>query len=386
MPKALPTALFDYDVPAELIAQQPSAQRDGSRLMLVERSTHRVSHHRFADLPQFLHAGDTLFRNNAAVLPARLRAQRPSGGAVECILLRPHDAEPEAATQWDCLLKPSKRLPVGATFAHAHGDAFTGTVVAKNADGTARVAFATRHGESVPALARRLGAVPLPPYIHREKPGHAPRATPAAAATADATAQRAADLARYQTVYADAARPVAVAAPTAGLHFTPELLATLSARGVALADLTLHVGLGTFRPITTETIEAHEIHREHYEIPPSTLAQLHAPTGRRIAVGTTTLRTIEHYLNTHANSPQTAAPHEPIHAEADLFIYPPAGFRGVDALLTNFHQPRSTLLCLVAAFLAPHSTDGIAWLHEIYAEAIAQRYRFFSYGDAMLIL
>jgi len=184
-------------------------------------------------------------------------------------------------------------------------------------------------------------------------------------------------------VYANTKRPVAVAAPTAGLHFTPELLATLAARSVALADLTLHVGLGTFRPITTETIEAHQIHREVYEIPPQTIDQLRNTTGRRIAVGTTTLRSIEHYLSQAGNRETPQLPHI---AEADLFIYPPAQFRGVDALLTNFHQPRSTLLCLVAAFLSPGSTGGITWLHEIYAEAIARKYRFFSYGDAMLIL
>ncbi|MFZ9683727.1 MAG: S-adenosylmethionine:tRNA ribosyltransferase-isomerase, partial [Cephaloticoccus sp.] len=189
------------------------------------------------------------------------------------------------------------------------------------------------------------------------------------------------DLSRYQTVYADRARQVAVAAPTAGLHFTPELLAETARRGVGTADVTLHVGLGTFRPIASETVEAHDIHRELYELPRATAAQLFAPTGRRIAVGTTTVRTVEHFLRSHDQPPA-----DDFVGEADIYIYPPAEFRGVDALITNFHQPRSTLLCLVSAFLAPGSTDGIAWLHEIYREAIAREYRFFSYGDAMLIL
>jgi len=389
---SLPTELFDYALPEELIAQRPSVRRDDSRLLVVNRATHATGHHRFADLPQFLHAGDTLFRNNAAVLPARLRARRISsnasryrdattlgelraselGGAVECFLLRPHEAEPQNASTWHCLLRPSKRLPVGASFADAKGE-FAGEILAKSTDGTALVRLIPRlTDETVPELARRLGSVPLPPYIHREKTDGATSEDP----------QRARDLNRYQTVYADEARAVAVAAPTAGLHFTPELLAILAARGVALADLTLHVGLGTFRPITTETVNAHQIHRECYEIPPETIERLRTTTGRRIAVGTTTLRSIEHYLR-HAHHDERKCTHV---AQADLFVYPPAQFSGVDALLTNFHQPRSTLLCLVAAFLAPGSTDGIEWLHEIYADAIARNYRFFSYGDAMLIL
>jgi len=381
----LATDLFDYALPESLIAQTPSVRRDGSRLLVVDRAAHSIRHHRFAELPDFLDKGDTLFRNNAAVLPARLCARRLStnhdphsgatalGGAVECFLLRPHESEPQNASTWHCLLRPSKRLPVGATFADANGE-FTGEVLAKSDDGTALVRLIPRRAdETVPELARRLGSVPLPPYIHRPKTDGATPGNP----------QRERDLDRYQTVYADAARPVAVAAPTAGLHFTPELLATLAARGVALADLTLHVGLGTFRPITTETVEAHQIHREAYEIPPHTIELLRNTRGRRIAVGTTTLRSIEHYLREPLGTGNPKSAH---FAEANLFIYPPAQFRGVDALLTNFHQPRSTLLCLVAAFLSPGSTDGIAWLHEIYAEAIAHKYRFFSYGDAMLVL
>jgi S-adenosylmethionine:tRNA ribosyltransferase-isomerase len=175
---------------------------------------------------------------------------------------------------------------------------------------------------------------------------------------------------------------VAAAAPTAGLHFTPELLASLAAQGVRTADLILHVGLGTFQPIATDTIEAHPIHRERCEIPAASQRALFPPfTGRRIAVGTTTARTIEDFLATHS------APSDRLHqAEVGIYLYPPRAFQGVDALITNFHQPRSTLLCLVSAFLTPGSLDGIAWLKEIYADALARHYRFFSYGDAMLIL
>ena len=355
----LATDLFDYDLPPRLIAQTPAARRDQSRLLVVDRAAHRVAHHTFADLPRFLRAGDTLFRNNAAVLPARLHAQRPTGGQVECFLLRPA----EDGRTWRCLIKPGKKLPVGATFAHPAGD-FRGEIVAKEPDGSAFVRFETRDQEPITAVANRLGDVPLPPYITRDDDSH-----------------RTEDLERYQTVYADRARQVAVAAPTAGLHFTPDLLAELAAQGVQPADLTLHVGLGTFRPISTDTIEAHDIHHELYELPAATRRILAKPPGRRVAVGTTTVRSLEDYLR---RAP--AADGGDYFGEADIFIYPPYAFPAVDVLITNFHQPRSTLLCLVAAFLAPGTTAGIGWLREIYAEAIAREYRFFSYGDAMLIL
>ena len=355
-------------LPERLIAQTPAPQRDASRLLVVDRAAHTVAHHRFAELGQFLRPGDTLFRNNAAVLPARLHASRPTGGHVECLLLRPAtETQPTGShaqvSSWWCLLRPGKKLPVGATFGVS--DAFTATVIEKREDGTARVRFATPDGASLAEVAERLGEMPLPPYIERHVgDGH-----------------RDEDITRYQTVYANRARPVAAAAPTAGLHFTPALLAELAAAGIDRAEITLHVGLGTFRPISTGHVADHEIHRELYELPVETQEKLFAPSGRRIAVGTTSVRSIEDFLRHHD------APRDVEHiAEAALFIYPPGQFRGVDALITNFHQPRSTLLCLVSAFLAPGSTDGIAWLKEIYAEAIAHDYRFFSYGDAMLIL
>lgn len=356
----LETALFDYSLPEHLIAQVPAARRDASRLLVVDRRQRSVTHHAFADLPAFLRRGDVLFRNNAAVLPARLLARRPTGGQVECFLLRPADG----GEIWRCLVRPGKKLPVGAEFSHPTG-AFRGEVVGRDADGSALIRFTTR-GEPITVVANRLGEVPLPPYISR---------------TDDS--QRDLDRERYQTVYADRTRQVAVAAPTAGLHFTPALLERLAGDGIRTADVTLHVGLGTFKPITTANIEDHDIHRELYEISVPTQQALFetAGAGRRIAVGTTTVRCVEDYLFTHA------APLAHAHlAEAGIYLYPPRAFRGVDALITNFHQPRSTLLCLVAAFLSPGSTEGIAWLKEIYAEAIRLEYRFFSYGDAMLIL
>lgn len=356
----LATDLFDYTLPPHLIAQVPAARRDGSRLLVVDRLQRTVAHHTFADLPAFLHRGDILFRNNAAVLPARLLARRPTGGQVECLLLRPVDG----ANTWRCLVRPGRKLPVGAGFSHPSG-AFAGTIMARDADGSAQVRFETPGDEPITAVANRLGEVPLPPYINR-----------------DDNSRRTLDRERYQTVYADNSRQVAVAAPTAGLHFTPTLLERLAAGGIRTADVTLHVGLGTFRPIATPTVEEHDIHRELYEMPVATQAFLFEPgSSRRVAVGTTSVRCIEDFLAAHPGPrPQNHM------GEAGIYIYPPRTFRGVDALITNFHQPRSTLLCLVAAFLSPGLTDGVAWLKEIYAEAIRLEYRFFSYGDAMLIL
>ena len=384
------TALFDYLLPARLIAQKPADRRDESRLLVVNRSSRTIAHCHFRDLPGYLRVGDCLLRNSASVIPARLHAMRPTGGQVECLLLRPawsagdlardasryaaglprlqgiHDDGP--ANEWWCLLRPGKKLPVGATF--GLGDIFTATVRGKSADGLAHVAFATQDGDIL-AVANRIGEMPLPPYI----------------AARECDEDRALDRQRYQTVYANPAQQVAVAAPTAGLHFTPELLAELTTLGVSSVDLTLHVGLGTFRPIATENIENHVIHREVYEINAAAQQALFNTKGRRIAIGTTSVRTIEDFLSAHSAPTALSLLKGATHlAEAGLFIYPPREFRGVDALITNFHQPRSTLLCLVAAFLMPGSTEGSTWLKEIYAEAIAREYRFFSYGDAMLIL
>jgi len=358
-----PTSRFDYHLPAELVAQTPAERRDGSRLLVVDRAAHTVEHRMFDELPNFLRPGDTLFRNNASVLPARLRGKRATGGAVECLLLRKSGAGADGEL-WQCLVRPGRRLPAGAEFEAAEG-ALRGRVESVVGDGSVLVRFESRPGESVADAANRAGEVPLPPYIVRT----------------DAS-RRDMDRERYQTVYANPERRVAVAAPTAGLHFTPGLLASIGARGVRTADLTLHVGLGTFRPMATENVEDHPIHGEVYEIPAATQRALFPPlAGRRVAVGTTTVRSIEDFLACHREPLGTTHI-----AEASLFVHPPFAFRGVDALITNFHQPRSTLLCLVAAFLAPGSSDGIGWLMDIYADAVARRYRFFSYGDAMLIL
>ena len=358
------TSRLDYALPAELIAQVPAARRDGSRLLVVDRASRRIEHRMFAELPLLLRPGDTLFRNNASVLPARLNGRRSTGGRVECLLLRPAGAATAAGELWQCLVRPGRRLAAGAAFEMAGGE-LLGTVEEVSQDGSALVRLSARSGEAVVAVAGRRGDVPLPPYIARPDASH-----------------RDEDRERYQTVYADGARQVAVAAPTAGLHFTPELLGRISAMGVRTADLTLHVGLGTFRPISTPSIEAHPIHGEVYEVPDETQRALFPPlAGRRVALGTTTVRSIEDFLSRHE-----APLGRPWIAEASLFIYPPRTFKGVDALITNFHQPRSTLLCLVAAFLAPGSAEGVDWLMEIYAEAVRERYRFLSYGDAMLIV
>jgi S-adenosylmethionine:tRNA ribosyltransferase-isomerase len=360
---SLATDLFNYELPPELIAQTPTTQRDASRLMVINRENGTVEHRHFHDLPDLLSSGDTLIRNNAAVLPARLAARRPTGGAVECFLLRPDSVE-DTGELWWCLLKPGKRLPTGATFSNPAG--FDARVLKKSSNGTALVEF-TAHapGETVTAIANRLGRMPLPLYIERSTDSE----------------YEASDLERYQTVYANRAKQVAVAAPTAGLHFTPEILEAIKQRQIETVEVTLHVGLGTFRPVKTDLITDHDIHHEFYEMPPATSALLKTPAGRRIAVGTTSVRAIEHHLRQSADIAESHTV-----ASADIFIYPPSRFAGVDGLITNFHQPRSTLLCLVSAFLTPGTTDGIDWIKEIYAEAISEKYRFFSYGDAMLII
>ena len=375
---ALKTDTFDYHLPERLIAQHPTGRRDASRLLVVDRKARTVAHRLFGDLPGYLRSGDCLFRNNAAVIPARLHASRPSGGQVECLLLRPagtatgQNPQSTKMDEWWCLLRPGKKLPIGANFGIA--GIFTGTVREKTEDGLARISFESG-ADDILAVANRIGEMPLPPYIER----HLRHESEAEKQSVEA--QRSFDRDRYQTVYANRARQVAAAAPTAGLHFTPELLRDLAAGGVQTADLTLHVGLGTFRPITANQIEDHVIHREVYEISRPSQNALFATSGRRVAIGTTSVRTMEDFLSKHSSP----LGHDCVD-EAGIFIYPPRNFAGVDALITNFHQPRSTLLCLVSAFLTPGSVDGIVWLKEIYADAIVREYRFFSYGDAMLIL
>lgn len=360
------SALFDYPLPPERIAQEPAERRDASRLMVVDRRTGAVEHTVFAKIGDYLPADALYFRNNASVLKARLPGRRPTGGRVECLLLQPA----ENPLEWWCLLRPGKKTAQAGEFG-LKGE-YRAEVAETGSGGSYRVRFSPERNEEVVDLAERLGRLPLPPYIERSS--HDPR--------------HAADEERYQTVYANPGRRVAVASPTAGLHFTPELLHSLETGGARFYDLTLHVGPGTFRPIQTDTIDAHDIHREWYEIPPDVLRALQAPGGPpRVAVGTTVVRSVEDAFRRIAgDAPDARAPNGGIRAEADLFIRPPATFAGVDHLITNFHLPRSTLLCLVSAFLTPGETRGIEWLKELYAEAVERNYRFYSYGDAMLLL
>ena len=351
------TNLLDYPLPPEAIAQVPPANRDDARVLCVRRRLGTVEHLTVRDLPDLFPQPTAIFRNNVAVLRARLRGIRPTGGAVECLLLRPG---PET-NQWWCLGKPGRHLGVGARFTLA--DSCPAEVLEVSDDGARLIEFNPTAHPSVEALAADVGLPPLPPYITRN-PNDA-RST--------------IDTLRYETVYADPKERRAVAAPTAGLHFTPQLIEQLESRKHRFHDLTLNVGAGTFRPVKTADVRDHPMHGETYTISPETRRALKEHPSR-LAIGTTTLRAIEDWWQRG-----TPDPTGPYSAEATVFILPPANFH-VDALLTNFHLPRSTLLCLVSAFLCPDSTDGLAWLKELYSEALQHGYRFYSYGDAMLIL
>ena len=360
------SALFDYNLPPDRIAQEPSSQRDNSKLMVVERRTRKVTHARFAEIGNYLPTTTRFFRNNVAVLKARISGYRPSGGKVECLLLQPA----EDAYTWWCLLRPGKKTLQAQTFGIENE--YRAEVLASGKNGNYRVRFYLVRDESVSELSERIGVIPLPPYI--ERGSNDPRFET--------------DNARYQTVYADYKKRFAVAAPTAGLHFTRELIKTLKERGFQFHDLTLRVGIGTFHPIQTNNLLDHKMHSEWYEIPVDTFSALRKyRSGPRVAVGTTSVRSVEDALRRVENDSDTCKnPSVPIQAEADIFIYPPFQFKGVDALITNFHLPKSTLLCLVSAFLTPGKTSGIQWLHQLYEEAIEHNYRFYSYGDAMLII
>ena len=356
------STLFDYYLPADRIAQEPSARRDGSKLMVVDRKTKNITHTKFVNIGDFLPSTTRFFRNNVAVLKARIFGYRTGGGKVECLLLQPA----EDACVWWCLLRPGKKTLQSGTFGLANE--YHAEVLEKGESGDYKVRFHLVRDKSVSDLSERVGIMPLPPYIQRNS--NDPRCE--------------ADDHRYQTVYADYAKRFAVAAPTAGLHFTKNLISKLEDRGFQFHDLTLQVGIGTFHPIQADNILSHEMHREWYEIPADTLSELRKPEpGPRVAIGTTSVRTIEDVLRRIENG---ATPDRSIKAEADIFIYPPFQFKGVDALITNFHLPKSTLLCMVSAFLTPGETYGIQWLPELYKKAIEHNYRFYSYGDAMLII
>jgi S-adenosylmethionine:tRNA ribosyltransferase-isomerase len=356
------TADFDYPLPQHLIAQRPAVRRDQSRLLVLYRNSGLVEHRRFADLPAYLQPGDLMVLNDSRVIPARLRARKPGcRGRIEVLLL-----EENSINDWWCLLRPGKRVRPGTRieFTNCAGRS-TGVraeVVEKGDDGVVRLSFS-----GTPDLTQalnRLGEVPLPPYIRRAGPGVLPL-----------------DRERYQTVYAT--RPGSVAAPTAGLHFTRALLETLEQRGVQIRYLTLHVGLATFAPVRTANVEDHRMHEERFELPAVTSRSINEAKrqGRRVvAVGTTTVRVLE------TVAAQNQGLTFPGHGRTRMFIYPPFDFRITDVLLTNFHLPRSTLLMLVSAFAAPNQTRGRELILAAYAAGIRERYRFFSYGDAMLIL
>ena len=354
----LKTADFDFDLPPELIAQRPTPQRDQSRLLVLHRRSAQIEHQRFPDLLEYLQPGDILVLNNSRVVPARLRGMNAhTGGQFEILLL-----EENAVNDWWVMLRPGKRARVGTQTVLRNHDSKRTNVNAivreKNDEGHRRLRFS-----GTPNIANELenlGEVPLPPYIHR-----------------DSSASMESDRERYQTVFAQPAG--SVAAPTAGLHFTESLLNEIRSRGTQICFLTLHVGLGTFAPVKTELIAAHKMHAERVEISAETAHLVNAAKQERrrvIAVGTTALRVLETFDSALI----------PGAGKTRIFIYPPHDFKTVDALLTNFHLPRSTLLMLTSAFAAPKETRGRDLILSAYAEAIREQYRFFSYGDAMLIL
>lgn len=344
---------FDYPLPASAIAQTPAEPRDASRLLVLDRAgsrsgAPRLEHATFHEIGEWLRPGDLLVVNDSRVIPARLRGRRPSGGGIELLLLRDL-----GEARWEALVRPSRRIKPGERVRVASGDEVE--VAERLPDGTRVVRFA----RDPHAVMEAAGETPLPPYIHDQS-------SPAE---------------RYQTVYARP--PGSAAAPTAGLHFTPELLEALAQRGIRRATVTLHVGLDTFRPLEGEYVDEHRIHTEWYRIPPETRAALEetrARGGRVVAVGTTSVRVLE-----------TAARHAAASGWTDLYITPPHAFASVDALITNFHLPQSSLLLLVTAFVGdtaplsgPYEARDV--LLTAYRTALEHGYRFFSFGDAMLIV
>lgn len=334
---------FDYHLPEELIAQKPCEPRDHSRLMVVDRAANHISHRHFYDLKEYLKAGDALIFNDTKVIPARLiGAKAETGGKVEVFLL-----SRKTGDTWEALVKPGKKARVGSVI--RFGDELACEVTGNTDFGGRTVAF--RYQGVFEEILDRLGQTPLPPYIKEEL----------------------ADKDRYQTVYAR--ERGSAAAPTAGLHFTREMLDDLKTMGVRLGFVTLHVGLGTFRPVNVDTVEDHVMHREYYRVPEETAEMISAAKargGRIVAVGTTAIRTLE-------SASVTKGVIEAKSGWTEIFIYPGYEFKIVDAIITNFHLPKSTLLMLVSAF------SGRDLIFRAYGEAIEKKYHFFSFGDAMLL-
>jgi len=335
---------YQFDLPRELIAQYPVEPRDQCRLLVVNRQTGEMSDHIFADLPAFINRGDALVLNETRVIPARLLGTKTSGASVEILLLNKRE------DGWEALVKPARRLPPGSRVLFPDTPVQAEIVGNIDIPGGRLVRFINCSDEDL--FIQQVGRMPLPPYINRP---------------ADAE-----DTQRYQTIYARQAG--SVAAPTAGLHFTPELLQKLSDQGVSLARLLLHVGLGTFRPVAVEDIRQHQMHVEHYDVSPQTallLNETRQKGHRVVAVGTTVVRTLE---TIYDQGYQAGC------GETGKFIYPGYNYQAVDALITNFHLPGSSLIMLVAAFM------GLELTKAAYRHAIQEKYRFFSYGDAMLII
>ncbi|QUL98488.1 MAG: tRNA preQ1(34) S-adenosylmethionine ribosyltransferase-isomerase QueA [Candidatus Fermentithermobacillus carboniphilus] len=337
---------FDYELPEDLIAQTPALERDKSRLLVVDRRTGSLSHRMFYEVIEYLNSGDILVVNDTKVIPARLMARRSTGGKVEVLLLR--QVEPDI---WECLVRPGHKVKVGEKVSVGVGEkGMTGTVLSRTDYGGRMIRWEYK-GDWEENL-QRLGHTPLPPYIKM------PLSDPS----------------RYQTVYARI--PGSAAAPTAGLHFTEELLERIRQKGVVVKSITLEVGLGTFRPVREEIVEHHKMHREHFTVNEETAAAINDARergGKLVAVGTTVVRALE----TSALEDGTV---RAFSGSTELFIYPGYRFKAVDHLITNFHLPKSTLLMLVSAFA------GKELIMKAYHEAIRERYRFYSFGDAMLIL
>ena len=343
------TSDFDYFLPEHLIAQHPAERRDGARMMVLHRAESRWEHRRFTDLAEYLRAGDIIVVNNTKVIPARIFGKKPgTGGKVEIFLLEEIEPGP-----WDVLLRSRRRPKPGEAILFGDGR-LTARLVREGELGRATVQFET--DRPVLEWAHELGNTPLPPYIHRES------------GSLDE------DRDRYQTVFAR--HPGAVAAPTAGLHFTPDVLARLAAAGIPHAEVTLHVGLGTFRPVSAEAVEDHVMEEERYQVDEaaaSAIRQARASGGRCLAVGSTSVRTLESVAARHGDLMASEG-------RTDIFIRPPYEFRVADMMLTNFHLPKSTLLMMMSAF----ATRDL--MLAAYEEAVREQYRFFSYGDCMLIV